>query len=725
MIGIMHVSTPIMAHCEKYAPGSNRRSGHSWWIELLLIILLTAAFLMFISSCTSLPRIPSPTFRAEDLETSALRDKIIVIDPGHGGKFGGAVGKRGLKESEVNLCVGLYLWGLLNSAGAQPVMTRTADTTVGGGSPAGLSDELSARSSISNNVHADIFISIHHNANVRDPGKNDLAVFYQLSPPDPSRELATCIAERMKDIFGVPTARVLPGNFSVLRKTGCTAILGEASYLTHRENEKRLHLHRYLKMEAEAYFAGILDYCRRGIPSISVLSPSGGIVEDARPEVVARVTDDGHGTGIDASSIKLYLDAVQVRHAYDPEGGLIRYRPEQPLAGGRHAVRVEAKNRAGNSARPGSVDFTVSCPPAIIEGDAFPGTVAADGSSRCRIWARVLDDNQNPLTDGTPVTFRASAGRLVESEVPLRKGLAVTHLVAEPQPGRALVTVSCGTVSAVYEVCFAATPQSLVEMYVHDQRGDPVPDAEAGWGQRRYCTTDRLGYCWFHAGDERLPFTIVRDGYLPVRGMLQQGVKSVRKEEVVLRPVDEGLLHGKVIMIDPRGEEEALTARGSSDRQRWSINLDTALRVKELLQFAGAGVVLTRADDPSPNAAEKVLLAEQVSADLVISLDHEGGPAVGYYYNSAKGRLLAGLLGEQMAEGLFCKRAALRESTDFLIVHTGMPAVSVGFGKRWCKSVPADKEVRSMKEAQAVYRAVRSYFAQLSGIRSSGRSENR
>jgi N-acetylmuramoyl-L-alanine amidase len=703
-----------MAHCKRHAPGSNRRSERSGRIKLLIDLYLTVALLMLISSCTSLPKIPSPPFRAAELDTAALRDKVIVIDPGHGGPYGGAVGRLGLKESEVNLGVALYLWGLLVNAGAQPVMTRTADTAVVRGTSKGLHDDLLARSRIGSNAAADLFISIHHNSNVHDPAKNDLAIFYKLSPPDPSRELAICVMERMKESFDAPHARVLPGNFSVLRETGSTAILGEASYLTHRENEKRLHLHDYLKMEAEAYFAGICDYCKRGIPSISGISPSGVVVEEARPEVVAGVADDKHGKGIDISSIKLYLDGKPVSHRYEAEAGLVRYVPEKPLAGGTHSIRLEARNLGGNSARPGRAEFTVSRPPARIEGGIFPDIIPPDGSSRCRVTARVVDDNRNPVADGTPVSFSVTAGRLVETVVPTREGVAVTHLEADVHPGSVLVTVACGTVSASYQGRFASPERGLVEIYIHDSPGSPVEHAQVAWGKERYCETDRLGYCLFQSDAAGIPFTVQRDGYRPVMGVLKQRAGLVQKEEVALRPVDGGLLRGKVIMLDPRGENEGPGTGGSRDRQRFANNLQLALHIGELLRFAGAGVVLTRMDDTSPGAAEKVLQSEEVSADLVITLDHAKRSGIVYYYNSSKGKLLAGLLRKEIADGFSCRRVALGESTDFLIVHTGMPAVAVNFGDRGCKNVPGDGEVTAWKKARAVYQAVRSYFAELS-----------
>jgi N-acetylmuramoyl-L-alanine amidase len=61
------------------------------------------------------------------VDTSSLRGRRIVLDPGHGGFFRGALGVHGLTEAEVNLGVALALRGLLEARGAEVLMTRTDD----------------------------------------------------------------------------------------------------------------------------------------------------------------------------------------------------------------------------------------------------------------------------------------------------------------------------------------------------------------------------------------------------------------------------------------------------------------------------------------------------------------------------------------------------------------------------------------------------------------------
>ena len=80
------------------------------------------------------------------------RDFIVVIDPGHGGRDPGAIGKRG-KEKNINLNVALKLGKLIknNCKDVSIVYTRDKDTFVG----------LDRRAQIANDAKADLFFSIH------------------------------------------------------------------------------------------------------------------------------------------------------------------------------------------------------------------------------------------------------------------------------------------------------------------------------------------------------------------------------------------------------------------------------------------------------------------------------------------------------------------------------------------------------------------------------------
>ena len=86
----------------------------------------------------------------------AYRLRRVVIDPGHGGKDPGAVGHRA-KEKDIVMPISLKLGGYINEylPDVEVIYTRTTDEFV----------ELHRRAEIANRNYADLFISIHANAN--------------------------------------------------------------------------------------------------------------------------------------------------------------------------------------------------------------------------------------------------------------------------------------------------------------------------------------------------------------------------------------------------------------------------------------------------------------------------------------------------------------------------------------------------------------------------------
>ena len=80
---------------------------------------------------------------------------VVVIDPGHGGKDPGALGKTA-KEKDIVLAVALKLGNLIkkNYPNVNVIYTRDKDVFV----------ELGERAAIANRNNANLFISIHANS---------------------------------------------------------------------------------------------------------------------------------------------------------------------------------------------------------------------------------------------------------------------------------------------------------------------------------------------------------------------------------------------------------------------------------------------------------------------------------------------------------------------------------------------------------------------------------
>ena len=80
---------------------------------------------------------------------------VVIIDPGHGGKDPGCIGKNGTREKDVVLSVGRKLKNKLDAAGFRTYMTRTNDTYL----------KLANRAEFAEQRKGDLFISLHANAN--------------------------------------------------------------------------------------------------------------------------------------------------------------------------------------------------------------------------------------------------------------------------------------------------------------------------------------------------------------------------------------------------------------------------------------------------------------------------------------------------------------------------------------------------------------------------------
>ena len=101
------------------------------------------------------------------LSQEKIKLSKVVIDAGHGGNDPGAIGKNGLREKDVNLDIARKLSDLLRAEGVYTVLTRSNDRFI----------PLSTRVNIANKSGADLFISIHSNAN-RSRSLSGFEVYY-------------------------------------------------------------------------------------------------------------------------------------------------------------------------------------------------------------------------------------------------------------------------------------------------------------------------------------------------------------------------------------------------------------------------------------------------------------------------------------------------------------------------------------------------------------------
>ncbi|HHY06646.1 MAG TPA: SH3 domain-containing protein [Clostridia bacterium] len=217
----------------------------------------------FKASATDLNRVTTIQLGVVPGFTKGLRDKVIVLDPGHasvqpdGSLDPGAIGLRlKLKEKDVNLAIALKVKKLLEEAGAKVVMTHTGRT--------GLT--LAQRAEIANNLQADVFVSIH--ADSGKPGVTGHTTYYYapewhsiLAAQRYERQkLATLVQRELVKSGGRRDVGVREENYAVLRETRVPSILVETAFLSDREEEILLSQDWYRQKLAEGIANGLKAY---------------------------------------------------------------------------------------------------------------------------------------------------------------------------------------------------------------------------------------------------------------------------------------------------------------------------------------------------------------------------------------------------------------------------------------------------------------------------------
>jgi N-acetylmuramoyl-L-alanine amidase len=223
--------------------------------------------------------------------------RTVVIDAGHGGHDPGAIGLKG-KEKNVNLAIALKLGKLIQSSmkDVRVIYTRNKDNFV----------ELYRRAGIANESKADLFISIHCNANKNhalkgaetyvmglhksqanlniaklenaaillesdyqstyngfDPNSDESYIIFSLnqnSNLERSTDFAAAIQDQMVERVGMNNRGVRQAGFLVLYKTTMPSVLVETGYLSNPDEEVFLLSAKGQDYIASAIYRAFKDY---------------------------------------------------------------------------------------------------------------------------------------------------------------------------------------------------------------------------------------------------------------------------------------------------------------------------------------------------------------------------------------------------------------------------------------------------------------------------------
>ena len=228
---------------------------------------------------------------------SSIRDIVVAIDAGHGGKYPGAVGTNNILEKDVTLLIAKELQRTLrDTEGYSPVMIREGDETVA----------LNDRYQRARQYAADIFISIHADGFRLESVKGaSVFIWSEESSSSVARNLSEKQRKRiqadikniMEDDFNEDAARkaypeiykqkikdseilgekilnelkkdpytkihkknVEYADFRVLKSIDIPSVLVESGFMTNPEDAERLKGKPGRRMIARSIFLGIHNY---------------------------------------------------------------------------------------------------------------------------------------------------------------------------------------------------------------------------------------------------------------------------------------------------------------------------------------------------------------------------------------------------------------------------------------------------------------------------------
>lgn len=233
---------------------------------------------------------------AQHAPPKILRDVVVILDPGHGGKDPGALGARKSQEKRIVLEIAKKLKKLIDKQpGMRAVLTRDGDYYLG----------LRERLNIARKHEGDVFVSIHADAFI-SPKSKGVSVF-ALSQRGATSEAAQWLAEkenhselggvdlsglddendlirtvlidlsqtatttasvqmgsqiltRLDHVTSLHSNKVEQARFVVLKSPDIPSILVETGFISNAKEEKNLNDPRYQARITQAMFDGLKKY---------------------------------------------------------------------------------------------------------------------------------------------------------------------------------------------------------------------------------------------------------------------------------------------------------------------------------------------------------------------------------------------------------------------------------------------------------------------------------
>lgn len=221
---------------------------------IAIVILLACGVYQYFSEEQSVEAIKAMSWVAAG--------RSIIIDPGHGGEDPGKVSSKGIYEKDINLAVGKKLYTVLNSSGAQVVMTRDEDRALSNGEDTirqRKRADLLNRLEMAKNYHVDLYVALHCNSFPQSKWRG-AQTFYAPSVAG-SKELAEMIQEELVNYLGNTERKPKGDTTTLIFKEASVPIVNiEMGFLSNPQEEELLLSPDYQDKIVWAIYSGVVRY---------------------------------------------------------------------------------------------------------------------------------------------------------------------------------------------------------------------------------------------------------------------------------------------------------------------------------------------------------------------------------------------------------------------------------------------------------------------------------
>lgn len=194
----------------------------------------------------------------------------IIIDSGHGGFDGGAVGVNNTIEKDINLSIALKLRDILQCNGFEVIMTRDSDISLHDPEVTGMakqkrSDMYNRRDIMEANPDG-LFVSIHQNK-FGESSSWGAQIFYSPNHED-SEYLAQIVQQKFVKYLQPENRREIKQSgqeLFLLHNAKIPAILAECGFISNPEECAKLNSEEYQDQVAFVLFTSLMDYYQQMI----------------------------------------------------------------------------------------------------------------------------------------------------------------------------------------------------------------------------------------------------------------------------------------------------------------------------------------------------------------------------------------------------------------------------------------------------------------------------